>query len=565
YSVIGIPLIVQNESVGLLEFSSGIAFKEEDLHRFEFIAVQLGSVIRRKQAEEALKESEEKFRQIVEKSNDIFLLEDFNTLEINYISPKVFELLGYASEEFLGAAREEIVEKIHPDDLQIFDGLRNRLIQSWRSSEKSYVVEFRIMSKSGEYKWFTGNYSLQVDENGEPKLIMSTLSDITERKLNELILRFRVKLMQLAPKLSMNELLVAILDEVEDITDSKFGFYHFVDQDEGSISFMAWSTNTMTKADGVLSEQNPSSIEKKGVWLECLQQRSPIIHNEPELITPYDEKIKTHLQVFRELAIPVIRKDKIVSILGLGNKSSNYTLGDLEMVSKLAYLVWDMVENKKIENELKESEAIFNAFMENSPIYVFFKDKDIRSKQLSRNYEQMLGKPLDQLINKSMHDLFPSELSQSMIKDDQRILREGNTVVVDEELNGRFFTTIKFPILMNEKPEYLAGFTIDITDRVISERKLAESEEMYRLITSLVSDYLFSTSINENGILEHEWVAGAFEAITGFTLAEYKERGGWTAALYPADAEKDNLDMEELGRNKKVISEVRTIKKNGEI
>lgn len=564
-SVIAIPLIVQNESVGLLEFSSKTSYKKEDLNRFEFLALELASVIRRKQAEEALKDSEAKFRQIVEKSNDIFLIENFKTLDFEYISPKIYDLLGYPQSEFMNASKDQIIAVIHPDDVYIFDDLRQQLIQSWQSGGKNLLYEFRVKNNVGEHKWFTANYSLVVDDNLEPKFIMSTMSDITERKLNELSLRFRVKLMQLAPQLSMNDLLTAVLDEVEEITDSRFGFYHFVDQDERSMSLMAWSTNTMAKADGVLSVENANSIEQKGVWLECLQQRRPVIHNEPESITPYDKNIKKHLHIFRELAIPVMRKDKIVSVLGLANKSSNYTLGDFEMVSKLADMVWDVIENKKIESELKESQTIFDAFMENSPIYVFFKDKNIKSKQLSRNFEKMLGKPLEQLINKDMNDLFPSDLSLSMIKDDQRVLNEGKSVVVDEELAGRFYTTIKFPIFMDEKPEYLAGFTIDITDRVLSERKLAESEEMYRLISSVVSDYLFSTRVTDDGTLDLNWVAGAFEKITGYTMAEYKQMGGWKAALYPGDFETDNHDMQMLNLNQKVITELRTIRKNGEV
>jgi PAS domain S-box-containing protein len=564
-SVIAIPLVVQNESVGLLEFSSKTVFEADALQRFEYIAVQLGSVIRRKQAEEALKESEVKFRQIVEKSNDIFLLENFDTLDIDYISPKVTDLLGYAQNEFLYATRNKIVEVIHPEDLHIFEGFRPNLIKSLQTDEKKIVLEFRIRSKNGEYKWFIGNYSLLLDDKDEPKSIMSTLSDITERKLNELILRFRVRISQLVPKLSMQELLVAILDEVEKITDSQFGFYHFVDQHETHIDLMSWSTNTSAIAENILAPENASKIEQTGVWLECLKQRRPLIHNEEDSVTPYDKKIEERLHIFRELAVPVMRKDKIVSVLGLGNKSTNYTLGDLEIVSKLADLVWDMVENKKIENELKETQAIFNAFMENSPIYVFFKDKDIRSKQLSRNFEQMLGKPLEQLLNKDMNELFPSDLSLSMIKDDQRVLREGKTVVVDEELDGKFYTTIKFPILIDDKPEYLAGFTIDITDRVLSERKLAESEELYRLISSVVSDYLFSTRFTDDGQLDLNWVAGAFEKITGYSMAEYKQMGGWRAALFPADVEIDDQDMLTLHQNKQVITELRTIRKNGEV
>lgn len=564
-SVIAIPLIVQNESVGLLEFSSKTSYKKEDLNRFEFLALELASVIRRKQAEEALKDSEAKFRQIVEKSNDIFLLEDFNTLGIEYISPKIHDLLGYPQSDFFEATREQIVEIIHPDDLHIFDGFRQNLVQTWQTGQKNVVVEFRVKSTAGEYKWFTGNYSLVVDDNSEPKSIMSTLTDITERKLNELSLRFRVKLMQLAPQLSMNELLIAVLDEVEEITNSRFGFYHFVDQDESSMSLMAWSTNTMSQADGVLSGENAHAIEQKGVWLECLQQRRPVIHNEPESITPYDKNIEKHLHIFRELAIPVMRKDKIVSVLGLGNKSSNYTLGDLELVSKLADMVWDVIENKKIESELKESEAIFSAFMENSPIFVFFKDKEGRSIQLSRNYETVLGKPVDKLLHKRMDEIFPPRIAHKMTEDDLQVIKDGKASVIDEELGGRTYSTIRFPVVKEGLPEFLAGFSIDITDRVLSQKKLAESEEMYRLISSVVSDYLFSTRVTDDGTLDLNWVAGAFEKITGYTMAEYKQMGGWKAALYPGDFETDNHDMQMLNLNQKVITELRTIRKNGEV
>lgn len=565
YSVICIPLLVQDESVGLLEFSSHTPFNTDDLGRLEFISTELGSIIRRKQAEESLKVSEEKFRQIVERSNDMFIRQDFETLRLDYISPKVIDLLGYSQQEMAGLEISQIDTYIHPDDLSKFHDFRQVLLNNWRNREKNMVIDFRLRNMQGEYKWFTGNYSLMVEDNESPRLIMCTLSDITTRKLNEQTLRFRVKLMQLAPKLSLNELLVAILDEVETITDSQIGFFHFVDQDETDLSLMAWSTNTTELTNKAIAAGEKVPDGKKGIWQECLKQRRPLIQNAEAQNKKTKENHGEHTRVKRQMIVPVVRNDKIVSILGIGNKPGDYTLSDLEMVSKLADLAWDIVENKKIESALQESEAIFSAFMENSPIYVFFKDKEIRSKQLSRNYEQLLGKPLEELLNKNMDDLFPSDLAKSMIKDDQKTLNEGKTLVVDEELNGRYYTTIKFPILRDGVPEFLAGFTIDITDRVISERKLAESEEMYRLISSVVSDYLFSSVIDEHNQLELQWVAGAFEAMTGYSLAEYKEMGGWRAALHPDDCVIDDEDLKKIRQNHKVISELRTIKKGGSI
>ena len=94
---------------------------------------------------------------------------------------------------------------------------------------------------------------------------------------------------------------------------------------------------------------------------------------------------------------------------------------------------------------------------------------------------------------------------------------------------------------------------------------LAESEERYRLISQIISDYTFSTRINPDGTLYHHWVAGAFERITGYSYEEYMARGGWLAALHPDDREQDARDMEALRANQKVVTEVRTIMKSGEV
>jgi PAS domain S-box-containing protein len=146
----------------------------------------------------------------------------------------------------------------------------------------------------------------------------------------------------------------------------------------------------------------------------------------------------------------------------------------------------EITERKQAELILHENEEIFNRFMENSPIYVFFKDENIRPIRLSRNYEKMLGRPLAELLGKNMEELFPSELAKNMVADDKRILKEGKEINVEEELNGRFYTTIKFPIHIEGKPRYLAGYTIDITERKRAEEALWEtSKERENLIREL--------------------------------------------------------------------------------
>ena len=90
------------------------------------------------------------------------------------------------------------------------------------------------------------------------------------------------------------------------------------------------------------------------------------------------------------------------------------------------------------------------------------------------------------------------------------------------------------------------------------------SEEKYRLISSVSSDYAFESRINENELGEAIWIAGAFEKMTGYTPEEYIQAGGWYAHIHPDDLEQDMDDMKKLLKNEAVLgSEIRTFAKDG--
>lgn len=109
------------------------------------------------------------------------------------------------------------------------------------------------------------------------------------------------------------------------------------------------------------------------------------------------------------------------------------------------------------------------------------------------------------------------------------------------------------------------GSAFDINDKKLSEIKLKQDEELFRTISNLTSDYLFSTNINPDGSATYNWVAGAFEKLTGYTLEEYRKIGGWQALIHPDDVEEDKSAYLKLLNNQNVITEARTIHKNGNI
>lgn len=92
---------------------------------------------------------------------------------------------------------------------------------------------------------------------------------------------------------------------------------------------------------------------------------------------------------------------------------------------------------------------------------------------------------------------------------------------------------------------------------------LRESEHRYQLISTVASDYMFTTRVDASGKLVLNWAAGAFEAITGYTPEEYAAMGGWRATVHPDDRDSDDRDMARLRANQTVITEIRTITKTG--
>ena len=179
----------------------------------------------------------------------------------------------------------------------------------------------------------------------------------------------------------------------------------------------------------------------------------------------------------------------------------------------------DINEKKRVEETLRESQELFSLFMQHSPVYTFIKEvtpPESRVLQASDNFEQMIGIPGLKMPGKTMADLFPPEFAAKMTNDDWTVVSNGHVLEQDEELNGRYYTTIKFPIVQRGKT-LLAGYSIDITERKQAEEALAKSEEKFRK-----AFYTSPDSININRLEDGVYISinPGFTKIMGYTEAD---------------------------------------------
>lgn len=134
----------------------------------------------------------------------------------------------------------------------------------------------------------------------------------------------------------------------------------------------------------------------------------------------------------------------------------------------------DITERKRTEAELRRSQELLSMFMRHSPIYVFIKEvtaAESRVIQASDNYIDMIGIPGQDMVGKTMSELFPADFAKKISADDWAVVSKGEVLKLDENLNGRNYTSIKFPIVQGDKI-LLAGYTIDITDQKRLEEEL---------------------------------------------------------------------------------------------
>ncbi|MEA2095125.1 MAG: PAS domain S-box protein [Candidatus Cloacimonadota bacterium] len=138
-------------------------------------------ITERKQAEQALKESEKRFKQLVENANDIIYQLDVKGY-ITYVNPVTLKMGSYTKKDLIG---KKYLEIVHPD---YYHEIKRFFRTQFTNKIKNTYKEFPVKTKSGSLVWLGQNVQLLFEKN---KIIgyQAVARDITARKKSELALR----------------------------------------------------------------------------------------------------------------------------------------------------------------------------------------------------------------------------------------------------------------------------------------------------------------------------------------------------------------------------------------
>ena len=152
-------------------------------------------------------------------------------------------------------------------------------------------------------------------------------------------------------------------------------------------------------------------------------------------------------------------------------------------VSNLIALAYEQWERKRVEEALRESEARFKAFMNNSPVVAFMKDEEGRLIYVNEPLARRFGRPADEWLGKTDAQSWPADIADRLRENDRAVLTGDKVVELEEAVptpDGAIhqWLAFKFPFCDAAGKRVLAGIALDITDRKQLEEQLRHAQKM---------------------------------------------------------------------------------------
>ena len=337
--------------------------------------------------EQALRQSEEKYRFLVNSSLDIIYTIGPRGI-ITSLNPAFRRVTGWQPEEWVG---RKYVSLIHPDDLPIV--LERR--QKAESGADLPPAETRVLVKSGGFRVIEFQ-SVPIYAGNSIVGTIGTARDITNRKkaeeklrrarddlemrvqkrtaeladanlalINEIIERSRIeealrlneKRLEALLNLSQTqwtsdrEIADYVLDQEMKLTRSEAGAVGFLDKEE---KVLTWCSAVPGQIEGPEIQTGEA-----GTWADAVRNRGPVVQNDVSIAQADQKGLPfPHIYLRRFASVPLLDGERVAAVTVVANKNEYYEQSDLRQLALLMDGMWKLIQRERSMKALKEAENL---------------------------------------------------------------------------------------------------------------------------------------------------------------------------------------------------------------
>jgi len=502
------------------------------------------NITEKKLAEQRLKESEESYRILFNKSPFGIAISNRDN-EILLVNNKIEEITGYSKEE---------LNIINLESLYIDAKQHSEILEIAEKYGLVHDYEVKIRHKSGTKK----TCLLNVDKHkiSGASIFQTTLQDITKSK--ELDRRYR-DIFEKSPTSLWQEDFSEIKTYFDDLKEK--GIYDF----------------------NAYFEENPDEVKKCAMMVKVIDINKKTL----EIYKAQSKKVFFNglNQVFTEDSFEVF-KNEIVTFIGgktkfeseainidfMGELINIYIVceivsGHEEDWSEVLISIIDITNLKQIEQNLRISEERLSAFKDAAPMSFVLFDSDLNVVDVNQNALSRFppNTTKEDVIGKNLRDFAPDVKELERFDKYKEVIKTGLPFYSDDITVHPQYGNISLELRAFKVGEGMGFITIDNTERKLIEQQLKESEEKFRTIAE--QSMMGICIVQDNQV---KYLNKVFPKIWGYTI---EEMINWTIkdiqeAIYPEDREFiiDQLRKKQEGQSDIELNYMyRGMKKSGEI
>ena len=414
---------------------------------------------------------------VIKRNFDILNSTQAGVVVIDPVDMTVVEINSIAL-SLLGLKREDVIGKLCKKGLLCSEWITEYKKTHSLSNmcpvlvDDNHGIETIILRPDGSRVIILRSISSFVCEN--KAYLVENLVDVTHIRDEEYRNRVLLDIMHIKFD-SEDELARFALDEAVKLTQSEVGYLHFVRNggpiEEIKLNLFVWSSNVEEMCTATKLKHYP--LEKAGIWADCIRLKKPVIHNDYQNCSNKKGYPDGHFPIQRHLSVPIFDGNKIVAVIGVGNKKALYNDNDVSQLCLFASSMWVIIKRHRAEKQAQ-------TYLDLAPSIFISLDLDGNITLLNEYGYKLLGCVGDECIGVNWFENFVTESDREYVESIFNNLINGELDFTDFEnsivtLDGKQkIVAWKNSVLKNSNGDIIGTLSAgdDITNQRLAEKEL---------------------------------------------------------------------------------------------